>query len=105
MRNTSPAEDRRSRRRYRISLPLMILLGDREVPAYTRDVSNLGVYFFVDPQDLDHIEGEFQFLIEMPPEITLSAHSRVRCVGRVVRKEIAPNGPAGIAAKILEYSR
>jgi PilZ domain len=102
--NVPQAEDRRNASRYRVNLPLVAPLADREVLAYTRDVSNLGVYFFVDAEDGDRIQGEFQFLIDLPPEVTLSTYCRVRCLGLVVRKENTPNHLVGIGARILEYS-
>jgi len=97
-------EDRRSRARFRLNMPLVVLLAGLEVFGYTRDVSNEGVYFFVDPADEGQIQGEIQFVIDLPPEVTLSRNCNVRCSGIVVRKEIARNHPAGIGAAILHYS-
>lgn len=87
-----------------ISIPLVVLDGKCEVSAYTRDVSGVGVYFFVDSDEEDRIQGEFRFVMDVPPEVTLSSYCRVLCVGTAVRKERVANNLAGIAARILWYS-
>ena len=96
--------DRRERQRFSISAPLTLFLGDREIPAYTRDMSNRGVYFYLGLSDSKLIDYEFEFVVELPPEVTLSSCCRIRCKGRVVRKEENLPNVAGIAAEIAEYS-
>jgi hypothetical protein len=96
--------DRRQRRRFGISASVTVLIGGREIPGFTRDLSNDGVYFFLDLADKAHISGDFEFLIELPPEITLSTYSLVRCRGRVVRTDHASMQMTGIGARILKYS-
>jgi PilZ domain len=100
------ANDRRSSQRFKISAPLTVIAGDREIPAYTRDLSNRGVYFYLALADSALIDRDFEFLIEMPSEITLSTSCRIRCRGKLVRKEITSRNltGAGIAAEILDYS-
>lgn len=97
-------KDRRQRRRFGISAPLTVYIGRREIPGFTRDLSNLGVYFFLDLAGKTSIDGDFEFLIELPPEITLSTCCMVRCMGHVVRTDHASTQLTGIAAKILRYS-
>ena len=50
------------------------------------------------------IGRDFEFLVELPPEITLSTFCRIRCHGRAVRKEGARMSMTGVAAEILDYS-
>ena len=100
-----PSEkDRRERRRYGIDAPLTVFIGKREIPGFTQDLSNNGVYFFVDLAEKSPISGDFEFLIDLPPEITLSSCCLVRCRGQVVRTERDLAQLTGIAARILRYS-
>jgi hypothetical protein len=98
------ANDRRERQRFGINAPLTVFIGRRKIPGFTRDLSNLGVYFFLDLADSAPIGGDFEFLLELPPEITLSTCCLVRCRGHVVRTDHASTQLTGIAARILEYS-
>jgi hypothetical protein len=98
------ANDKRVSQRFKISAPLTVIVGDREIPAYTRDLSNRGVYFYLALADSAMIDRDFEFLIDMPPEITLSTRCRIRCRGRAVRKESALMSLTGVAAMILDYS-
>ena len=98
--------DRRGSQRFKISAPLTVIVGGHEISAYTRDLSNRGVYFFLSLSDSALIDRDFEFLIEMPSEITLSSNCRIRCRGRLVRKEMTSRNltGAGVAAEILDYS-
>ena len=96
--------ERRTRQRFTINAPLTLFIGDREIPAYTRDLSNRGVYFYLALADLQLADHDFEFLVELPPEITLSSCCRIRCHGRAVREEKTSNNLTGIAAEILDYS-
>jgi PilZ domain len=96
--------DRRERQRFSISAPLTLFLGDREVSAYTRDLSNRGVYFYLALSDSKLLDCDFEFVVELPPEITLSSCCRIRCVGRAVRREENQPNLAGVAAEIFQYS-
>ena len=97
-------DERRIRPRFGISAPLTVIIGNREISAFTRDLSNMGVYFYLDPADSALIGNEFDFLVELPPEITLSTCCLIRCRGRVSRKESSPRQLTGIAAEILDFS-
>jgi hypothetical protein len=100
------ANERRGSQRFRISAPLTVIAGDHEISAYTRDLSNRGVYFYLSLADSALVDRDFEFLIEMPSEITLSSSCRIRCRGKLVRKEMTSRNltGAGIAAEILDYS-
>jgi len=103
---TTLADERRTCQRFKISAPLTVIVGEREIPAFTRDLSNRGVYFYLTLPDSTLIDRDFDFLIEMPSEITLTASCRLRCHGKLVRKEVTSRNltGAGVAAEILDYS-
>jgi len=97
------ANDRRGRQRFSINAPLTVFIGGREIAAYTRDLSNQGVYFYLASADEFPIDTDFDFEVGLPPEITLSTCCRIKCRGHAVRSEKSRN-LTGIAAQILEYS-
>ena len=103
---TTTANDRRTSQRFKISAPLTVIVGEHEIPAYTRDLSNRGVYFYLTLPDSTLIDRDFEFTIDMPSEITLTASCRIRCRGKLIRKEVTSRNltGAGIAAEILDYS-
>jgi hypothetical protein len=105
-RELATANDRRVNQRVKARVPITLFAGESEISAYSRDLSNRGVYFYVDLLDSALIEGNIEFLVEFPAEFTLSTSCRVRCRGRLVRKERTSRNFAeiGIAAEILNYS-
>lgn len=98
------ATDRRKAQRFKVSAPLTVNAGDREIPAYTRDLSDEGVYFYLGSDDGGLINNDIDFVVDLPPEITLSACCRIRCRAKVLRKEGCSMGLTGVAARILDYS-
>jgi|ERR1039458_3593666 hypothetical protein len=98
------SNDRRGAERFEINTPLTVIIRDREIPAYTRDLSNRGVYFYLALFDCALIDCDFEFIVDLPPEITLSTSCRIRCRGRAIRKEETSMNLAGVAAQILDYS-
>jgi hypothetical protein len=100
------SNDRRGSQRFRISAPLTVIAGEREISAFTRDLSNRGVYFYLSLADSALLDRDFEFTIEMPSEITLTSNCRIRCRGKLVRKEMTSRNltGAGVAAEILDYA-
>jgi hypothetical protein len=99
------ANDRRDRPRFGIAASLTVLAGKREIPGFTRDLSNQGVYFYLDLAEDALMSGDFDFLVDLPPEITLSTCCTIQGQGRVVRTDKHPASQlTGIAAAILHYS-
>lgn len=97
-------DDRRERQRFGINAPVTVLVGKREIPGFTKDLSNLGIYFYLNLADGAAVGGDFEFTLELPPEITLSTSCMVKCKGHVVRTDDSSAEFTGIAARILEYS-
>jgi len=98
------ASERRGTRRFKVHAPITLKIGDREVSAYTRDLSNKGAYFYLAISQSPLISLDFEFVVDLPPEITLSTCCRIRCRARLLRKEKTSRSMSGIAAEILDYS-
>ena len=96
--------ERRTSRRFTMSLPLAVKLpaepGGAETRAETRDVSFRGLYFLIDSQ----LEpgSQIEFVLTLPKEITMAGDVHIRCYGQVVRVE-PHNGRRGVAARIERY--
>ncbi len=105
-RDLALAEDRRGGRRHKVRVPLTVILEDREIQTYTRDLSSRGVYFYLTVADSALIDSNLQFLVDFPAEVATSTECRIRCKGRLVRREMTSRNMAetGLAAEILEYS-
>jgi hypothetical protein len=97
-------ENRRETNRFAVNVPLTVTIGDNVVPGYTRDLSNRGMYFYISLAQSTLLDLEFECVVALPPEITLSTCCRIRCRARVLRKEKTPWDLSGIAAEILDYS-
>lgn len=102
--HTDSVVDRRERQRFGINAPLTMTLDHREISGFTRDLSNQGVYFYLERPEMAPLGGEIEFMVELPPEITLSTCCTILCKGRVVRLEDTTRQMTGIAAEILNYS-
>ncbi len=100
------ANDQRKDQRSGLRAPLTVIVGDREIPARSRDLSTQGVYFYLSIEDSAMIDRDFNCLVDIPSEITRSRSCRIRCLCRLVRKETNSGNSAevGIAAEILTYS-
>ena len=100
--------ERRTTRRYDLSLPIIIRVPAERLPdsqhAKTRDISTRGLYFVID-QSLE--EGsELDLTLTLPAEVTHGSDVHVRALGKVVRVErrLEDGNPRmGIAAVIERY--
>jgi c-di-GMP-binding flagellar brake protein YcgR len=100
--------ERRTARRYDLSLPVMIRVAAERVAdmqeGRTRDVSTRGLYFVLD-QDL--AEGsEIDITLTLPAELTRGSEVLVRAMGKVVRLESRLEDGStrmGVAAVIERY--
>jgi hypothetical protein len=101
--------ERRTARRYDLSLPILIRSGAERVVANaqngkTRDISTRGLYFVID-QDLK-AGSELDITLTLPGEITRGSAVLVRATGKVVRVERRKedeNDRLGVAAVIERY--
>jgi PilZ domain len=97
-----PLGERRSGRRFSIRLPLTVITPTENVSAFTRDLSDTGVYFYVLSEDLELISPEFECRIEFPAEITMSTSRRMYFKGTLLRTEKRISGEVGLAAKLCK---
>ena len=100
--------ERRTARRYDLSLPIMIRIPAEQIPdtqkGKTRDISTRGLYFVID-QDLE-AGSQLDMTLTLPAEITQGTDVLVRAVGKVVRVEPRTgeeNDRMGVAAVIERY--
>jgi len=97
----SEQADHREASRYRMQLPVVLLLDNGfHSRVLTRDVSATGL-FFAARKDLQ-LNDCLRFLITFPLEITKSCKLLTLCDGVVVRREVM-NDIEGVAIKIKKY--
>lgn len=100
----SDEAERRTSRRFTMSLPLKVRPAGQEGTAEqrgeTRDVSFRGLYFLADASF--EAGTPIEFVLTLPKEITMAGDVHIRCFGRVVRVDDL-NGRRGIAARIERY--
>lgn len=100
--------ERRTARRYDLSLPILIRIPTERVAdtqkGKTRDISTRGLYFVLD-QDMQP-GSELDITLTLPAEITRGAEVFVHAYGKVVRVEPRieeGNARMGVAAVIQRY--
>ena len=100
--------ERRTARRYDLSLPILIRVPKEHVGdsqnGKTRDISTRGLYFVID-QDLQ-AGSELDITLTLPGEITRGSEVLVRAMGKVVRVERRKEEDSerlGVAAVIERY--
>jgi hypothetical protein len=98
-----PQPEKRTTRRFSLDLPISVKFlnnGKRELGGHTRDVSSRGVFMYL---DADITAGApIEFVMTLPPEITLADPIRVRCMGKILRVDQAAQGQ-GVAVAIEKY--
>jgi hypothetical protein len=98
-----PQPEKRTTRRFSLDLPISVKFldnGKRELAGHTRDVSSRGVFIYL---DADIAAGaSIEFVMTLPPEITLGDPIRVRCTGKILRVDKAAHGQ-GVAVAIEKY--
>lgn len=85
-------------------MPITMMAEGREISAFTRDISNIGVFFYFSPGDTPCVGETLKFVIELPGELTLSDSCRIQCLGKVVRTSDISEKEVGVAAQLLYYS-
>jgi len=98
-----PQPEKRSTRRFSLDLPISVKFldnGRQELAGHTRDVSSRGVFMYLDAEI--KAGAAIEFVMTLPPEITLSNPIRVRCAGRILRVDKADQ-EQGVAVAIEKY--
>lgn len=100
--------ERRTARRYDLSLPVIIRVPVNEETSSrngkTRDISTRGVYFTID-EELGP-GAELDITLTLPAEVTRGSEVFIRAMGKVVRVDKTPEQGAsriGVAAVIERY--
>src|SRR5271155_3696325 len=100
--------ERRTARRYDLSLPILIRVPKEHVGdsqnGKTRDISTRGLYFVID-QDME-AGSELDITLTLPAEMTHGTEVFVRATGKVVRVERRSEDGTmrlGVAAVIERY--
>ncbi len=96
------SDEKRAMRRFQLQLPIELKSNGECLHLETHDVSARGVCFRTKS---DLAEGtDINFVMTLPPEITLTEAIRVRCQGRVLRVD-QPNGSVehSVVALIERY--
>ena len=98
--------ERRKHQRYPLKLPVVITPRSpgwekSEIQVVTRDVSAIGIFFYVSDWPLGECSLDFKMIF--PPELTLTDVMRAECRGKVVRIE-STEQRTGVAAKIETFS-
>src|ERR1041385_2758711 len=100
---TSSRPEQRSTRRFSLDLPISVKFlddGKGEFFGHTRDVSSRGVFMFVDTELA--AGSPIEFVMTLPPEITLAEPLRIHCAGKVVRVDKTAQDQ-GVAVAIEKY--
>ncbi len=96
--------ERRNHRRFTVHAPVSLRIHDVPVAGLSRDMSNRGVYVYLRSVEGIERDQRFEFIVELPSEITLSSGCKISCTGRVVRVVDKPADLMGIALEILDYT-
>lgn len=94
--------ERRRTPRFGITLPVTLRsAAPQERHAITRDISSSGAYIYVEHSDLN-AGASVEFVLELPPSVTLTTPVRVWCRANVVRVDPDANR-VGVALQIESY--
>ncbi len=97
--------ERRKAQRFSYSLPVTVRSPQGEFAeetALSHDLSSLGIFFFMNQAPAEG--GRIDFVVTLPPEVTLTDSMRVDCRGRVVRVVGEQGSRYGIGATIDGYN-
>jgi len=96
--------ERRKHARYSIQAPTVATVGNREIWAFTKDVSTTSVYLRIEADETAPAAGDLiGFVIRIPPTMVATTPCFIRGQGRVIRTDRAAWGETGIAAEIIRF--
>lgn len=96
--------DARTGRRFPLNLPITIREGESadQTSGTTQNVSAAGVYIRADAEL--EVGSQIEFEITLPSDVIGGNHDvRVKCQGRVIRRESDKNTNGGVACVIDNY--
>jgi len=101
--------ERRTRQRFSMQLPLVLSSSgsSQQWSGITQDVSSGGILFHLDSKSAGAPAAEstaIEFILAIPPEITLVGPIRLCCKGRIVRKHATADGKLALVAVIDSYT-
>jgi len=97
-------DERRQLPRFPLEISVRVGLpgSDAAVMGRTRDVSAVGIFFYVSYPLQE--SSDIQFIMTLPPELTRTIAINISCKARIVRvREDAMRGQMGVAAAIDSY--
>ncbi len=97
--------ERRKAQRFDYSLPVTVRSPGGEFAqetALSHDLSSLGIFFFMNQAPAEG--GRIEFVVTLPPEVTLTDSMRVDCRGRVIRVVAQQGSRYGVGATIDGYN-
>ena len=100
----SPEHDRRRSKRFNIQAPAIARIGNREIWAFTVNISTCGTYFSVAADDEIPSPGDvLDLVIKIPPTISSAKPCFITGRGKIVRADERQWDETGIAVEILEF--
>ena len=95
-------QERRKTTRYGLSLPVIVMAGQKSLRATSRDVSTGGVYLVFESEE-DLLPGaELDLTLTLPKEVTSEGEVLIRAHGKAVRVEaFSGNGNRGAGVAII----
>ena len=96
--------ERRTSTRFRIQAPAVAAIGNREIWAFTRDMSTRAVYFMAAGDERKPQIGEvLEFHIKIPPSMSYYKPCFIKGRGRTIRLDDLSSDQSGFVVEIIEY--
>lgn len=96
--------ERRASIRFRIQAPAVATTGNREIWAFTRDISTRAIYFRTAQEEGSMPIGEIlDFIIKIPPSMSYSKPCFINGRGRTIRVEDLGGIESGVVVEIQSY--
>ena len=100
-----PENDRRRSKRFNIQAPAVAKIGNREIWAFTRDISTCGAYLSVGvDEELPEVGEILDLVIKVPPMISSAKPCFITGRGRIIRIEAGQWDNSGLAVEILDLA-
>lgn len=101
---SEPPNERRTSTRFKIQAPAVATFRNKDIWAFTRDISTRAVYFRTDEEEGRLPIGEvLDFVIKIPPSMSYAKPCFIKGRGRTIRIDDLTGQEAGVVVEILEY--